>query len=812
MRFGSTVYRGKGSTAPGVSFASLRTTAVAMGLGLTLLAFTAEANSPSVSAAPHGQPQLTQTFSQASGSSEEILVFDIPAQSLDFGLTALADQANLEIFYSSDQVAGRRTEGLSGRHTPEAALDLLLAGSGITYRFLDGNTVTLELAAETQSGGDANVQLEPVVVSATRTATPISELTRSVTVVTREEIDQQKRIDRSVGEILSKSVPGFSPSTEALTDFGQTLRGRTFLTLIDGAPQSTPLRDGRRSLNSIDADAIERIEVVRGGSAVYGFGASGGLVNIITRRPEEGTINAESEAGVKFSATHPDDSVEWHTNHQVSGRIEGFDYLLNGTFVQRNSFFDADGDRISANAFSVQGGLADTDQLNVLAKLGYEFDNSNQRVQVSFNHFDIFQDTDFAASTPGDPERRIKSRAVRGNPNEKEPGTRNTLVNLEYNNRDIFGSDLKLQTYYGDLKTRFALFPGFPQNEINSEKIGARLTVDTPVKFEPLPFNVVWGVDYLHDDTESPQFGGRSTSPDMSQDAIAGFVQLGVPLGDWALVRAGVRHEAIKVDVDDVLNFRNVFVRGGTLDFDETLFNASATLFLTDNFEAFGGFSQGFSLADIGRIITDTTATDVSQLESEVQVVDSYELGFRGRGTRWDASITGFLSESDSGTTFSSNLLIAKQPERIYGVELAANVDPFDQVRLGGTVSWLEGRIDLDDDGDFDEDLPSTRVPPLKITGYVDYSPFDWWTARLQGLYSGHRNPDSTQFGSGDVDPYVVFDLFSSFDTGFGVVDVGVENLLNEDYFPVLNQAAAQPFAFSTAPGTTVSLTYSIAW
>ena len=144
-------------------------------------------------------------------------------------------------------------------------------------------------AKEQETGGLPGVEpqaetLDSLVVSATRIRTPASELTQSVTVVAGEEIAQQKRIDRNVGEILSKSVPGFSQSTEGLTDFGQTLRGRTFLTLIDGVPMSTPLRDGRRSLNTIDADAIERIEVVRGGTAVYGFGASGGLVNASLRR------------------------------------------------------------------------------------------------------------------------------------------------------------------------------------------------------------------------------------------------------------------------------------------------------------------------------------------------------------------------------------------------------------------------------------------------------------------------------------------------------------------------------------------------
>jgi len=736
--------------------------------------------------------------------------FRIPAQPLRSALNAFSATTGWEVGAPAELVQGVMSPGVSGTYAAEEALRVLLTGTRLDYRPTGARSVILERRVSA-ADGEPEVAMPAVVVSATRTETPVSELTRSVTVVDRGEIERQKRIDRSVGEILSKSVPGFSPSTEALTDFGQTLRGRTFLTLIDGIPQSTPLRDGRRSLNTIDADAIERIEVVRGGSAVYGFGATGGLVNIITRRPEEGAFNVHSEAGIKFSTTHPDDSVEWHTNHRVSGRTGPLDYVVSGTFVQRNSFFDAAGDRIPADPFGVQGGLADTDEFNVLGKLGYQLDE-NQRAEVSVNHFNIFQDTEFGGLGTGNPAADQKTPAVRGNINVDEPGTENTVVNGEYHNEDLLGSDVKTQVFYGDLTTRFSKFPGFPQVEITSEKLGGRLTVDTPIETQVTDFNAIWGLDYLHDEIAQPELDGPDETPEMEQDAIAGFLQLEVPVAEWGLVRAGVRHEAIWVDVDDVLNTRGVFVRGGTLDFSETLINASATVYVTDEIDVFGGFSQGFSRADIGRAIADTTATSAEQLESEVQEVDHYELGVRARFARWDATATAFFSDSDNGTTFDQDLIITKQPERIYGVEVAANVRPAEHVAFGGTFTWLEGEVDLDDDGDFDEDLPSTRIPPVKVTSYLEYSPYEWWSARLQGLYSANRDPNSTQFGGASVDDYIVVDFHSSVDIGYGRVEVGVENLFNEDYFPVLNQAGALPFAFSQAPGRTVTVTYSIEW
>ncbi len=51
---------------------------------------------------------------------------------------------------------------------------------------------------------------------------------------------------------------------------GETLRGRTPLVMIDGIPQSNPLRPTGREMHTIDASMIERIEVIKGANASNG--------------------------------------------------------------------------------------------------------------------------------------------------------------------------------------------------------------------------------------------------------------------------------------------------------------------------------------------------------------------------------------------------------------------------------------------------------------------------------------------------------------------------------------------------------------
>ncbi len=686
-------------------------------------------------------------------------------------------------------------------------------------RALWGSAAAGALIAAPAVGQDSlssgTLVLSPVVVveSATRTETPINEVTRSVTVVEEEQIETQKRIDRSIGGILSQTVPGFSQSTEANTDYAQTLRGRNFLVLIDGVPQSTPLRDGRRSLNSIDPDAIERVEVIRGGTALYGFGATGGLVNIITKIPKDGALNVDASVGFGFSATHPGESLDLLTSYGASGRLGRFDYLGSVSLSGRGARFDAEGDRIPADPVGAQGGLSESETVNLLGKLGFQIDET-RRIELTANVYDFAQDSDWAGvSFAGNPETDTKTPAVRGDFNPVDPATENVNFNLEYNHEGLFGSDIEAQVYYSDLGVVYSKFPGFPQTRIDSEKIGSRLTIESPISLASTGFDLVWGLDYLHDETVQTATDGPNTSPFLEQDAIAGFGQVEVPIGPWGLFSGGLRHEQIRVDASDFTRDDGTFVSGGRLSFGETLFNATGTWFVTDNIDVYGGYSQGFTIAELGRSISDGTFASAAEAESEAQKTDNFELGIRARSDRWTGSLVGFYSTSDNGISFDPDLNIVKQPERIWGVEGTAGYELSDRVSVGGSLTLIEGVVDLDDDGDFEEDLDTTRIPPLKLTAHVDYLVQDWWRVRFQGLYSGGRDPDSTQFGgTSDIEDFAVFDLYNAVDVGAGTLEVGIDNLFNADYTPVINQAYDADYAYARAPGTTVTVAYAVSF
>ncbi len=144
--------------------------------------------------------------------------------------------------------------------------------------------------AETQSA-DSN-ELNPLVITATRNRSSEGKTPQKVTIITREQIEQQLAITQDPSQVLSNLIPSYSPSRQKLNNTGETFRGRSVLFMIDGVPQSNPLRDGGRDSYAIDLSMVERIEVIHGASAEHGLGATGGIINYVTKRPDGAGFNS----------------------------------------------------------------------------------------------------------------------------------------------------------------------------------------------------------------------------------------------------------------------------------------------------------------------------------------------------------------------------------------------------------------------------------------------------------------------------------------------------------------------------------------
>ena len=143
---------------------------------------------------------------------------------------------------------------------------------------------------------------ESVVVSATRTETPTSQVGAAVTVFTAEEM--QRRDLPVVAELL-RATPGatvvraggIGNVTSLFVRGGESSYNKV---LLDGIPLNEP--GGTFNFSNLTTDFVERIEVVRGAqSALFGSDAMASVVQLISKRPARGlshpTILASGEAG-----------------------------------------------------------------------------------------------------------------------------------------------------------------------------------------------------------------------------------------------------------------------------------------------------------------------------------------------------------------------------------------------------------------------------------------------------------------------------------------------------------------------------------
>jgi len=128
--------------------------------------------------------------------------------------------------------------------------------------------------------------LEEVVVTATKTPVPVSQLTSAVEVITGEELEQ-KKIPMVVDALrLAQGLSVFQSGGPG-TVVNVRMRGaqsKHTLVMIDGAIVNSPT-DGAFDFANLSVDNIERIEILRGAqSMLYGSDALGGVISIITKR------------------------------------------------------------------------------------------------------------------------------------------------------------------------------------------------------------------------------------------------------------------------------------------------------------------------------------------------------------------------------------------------------------------------------------------------------------------------------------------------------------------------------------------------
>ncbi len=335
--------------------------------------------------------------------------FAIPAGPLQAALASFSAQTKINVSYAPVTVSGdQHSPGVQGRHTAEQALNQLLSGSGL-IAVRQGNGFTLEKI----SAGNGETTLAPVMVTsqvgeitegtgsytsgATRTATRMAlslrETPQSVSVVTRQHIE----------DFGLQSIEDVAQNTTGLHVF-QEQAGRPIFysrgfTVSNIALDGSPLTFGGYSTDTTGTGTLavyDRVEILRGASGLLtGTGNPSAVLNLVRKRPTEET-RVSLEGGV---GRWNNKSVEADAGGAINdagtlrvrtvASLEDGDTFLDGNKNRRGLLYAiAEADLSPATKLSFGGYYNTEDNPGARSFFLYNLDGSPMALPRSYNNSD----------------------------------------------------------------------------------------------------------------------------------------------------------------------------------------------------------------------------------------------------------------------------------------------------------------------------------------------------------------------------------------------------------------------------------------
>lgn len=615
-------------------------------------------------------PACAQTAGDSVASEFE---FDIAAMPLSAALRQFSMQTRIAVAASADQVSEKRSATVRGVYVPETALQIMLAGTGLTAR--QTSQRSFALAEETASAAES--RLETIVVygdrsyrpgggTGTKLDIPFLESPASVQVVP-DALIRDQQANRIVDAL--KNVAAFQPAYH----FGpiqDTFILRGFQ--LGGDTTAAGYRDGvlLNAYNFATA-GIERIEVLKGpASVLYGRSEPGGIVNVVTKKalPEFAANVALQVGSFDFYRALAD----------VGGPMgddTGLSFRLVGEYLDRETFTD----------------FIFEEQLYGLGALAWEAPNGTTiELQIEGRALDALDDPglpvmgDRPAPIPretflGEPEIGFQERedsvvdidithslgdrwVVRGK-GSYVASTQDyldvTLRALDEDTGDqergFFGADAEYETTYGSLEIVGDFQTGSLQHKFLAGVDRYEDSLEETLFFTFIDFDAIQPVNIFNPvlgQSRMPQFtpadgffGERST------DWTGLYIQDHIKLGTKLSVLPGIRWDQTRIKGS---NLSEPIER----DFVSPRFGAVYQV--TENLSIYGQWTQGFG-ANNGRSATGE-AFDPEESE-QIEVGLKTEM-MRGRLTA-QATIYDIVKE---------NILVA---------DISTIDDPFDSIAIG---------------------------------------------------------------------------------------------------------------------------------
>ncbi|MET1027833.1 MAG: TonB-dependent receptor [Dongiaceae bacterium] len=763
-----------------------------------------------IGAAPAAAQDHQPTVAQADAPQTQ---FDIKPQSLTGALVAFSGATGVQFFFDSNVARNLQSPGVSGRMTAAEALPKLLAGTGMTYRFTNATTVTLE-RLET---GQGNLNLAPVQVEGLGAAPSTALLDNlpppyaggqvatggqvgllgnrdimdtpfSTTNYTAKTVQDQQA--RSLGDVIDNdpSVRNIWSSSSYTNQF--IIRG--FPVFNDDVAFNGLYGLMPRQL--ISPELAERVEIFKGPNALLNgmspSGTVGGTINLVSKRATDDPIT-------QLTSTYASDA-------QFGGQVDvgrrfgpdkEFGLRFNGAYRDGDTAVDHQSQRLGVAAL---GADYRGDRLRLSLDAGYQ----DQRFDSGLSQIMVAPGVDIphapnASHNFAEKWGYVTTKDLFGMARGEYDVTDNVTVFAAIGGRDSdqqsVGSTTTILNEDGDLTGFKSSFP-FYQRALSAE-VGARATVEMGAMRHEFSlvgttlrmtqgFGFVFGdvvnSNIFHPDFSSdPDFGhvntGKSADTALSSIALADVMNF---VDDRIQLTVGARLQQVKIDNFDTISGDK------TASYNKYAVTPALGLLVKpwQNVSLYANYIEGLAQGGTAPLTT-VNAGEVSAPFRTKQ----YEVG-----VKWDlgtvtTTLAAFqITQPSAFTDAATNTFVTDGKQRNRGLELSAFGEVIDGVRLLGGITLIDGKLiktaDDANNGNTAIGVPTVQfnmggewdtpfIPGLTLTGRVIYTSSQYLDAA-----NTQKIPDWTRL---DLGARYAIDVRNTTVTIRG----DVENVLGADYW-----------------------------
>ncbi|MBH3444417.1 TonB-dependent siderophore receptor [Pseudomonas moraviensis] len=763
-----------------------------------------------------GTPLISSPLLAAEQASS-VRAYNLPAAPLSTTLNQIASQGGLALSLNPALAAGKTSAPVNGQYDAAGALRAALRGTGLQLEQSSAGTYTLVAVPEgtlalpeTSVIGVENFESAwgPVegytatrTAAGTKTDTALVEAPRSISVATRQQMD-----DRSVHSLddAVRYMPGITASSYGSDTRADWLRVRGFepTQFLDGLP----LPKGVYANPKQETWNLDRLALLRGpASSVYGQTPPGGLLDMVSRRP---SAEASSEIQLQYGSDN-----HRQINFASTGKIDDagqFLYGLSGvvrdsgtqvdhvdnkryniapsltwnidddTKLTLLSQFTRDDTGITSQFLPIQGTkikspLGDISHHKNLGDPDWEYyDRTYYALGYAFEHRlnDVWQfkqnlrytksDLSFQSLTPGSyPFTTVDA--------EGNVGRTSTSVDEDISQ---FAVDNNFQADFATGDIRHTLLLGLDHQRSNTNYTsifgdGLQTNVNNPIYGQPIvrPARSTAFYDY---NQKTYQTGL--------------YVQDQMALDQWRLTLGGredwVHTSTQFINQSDATNTQR----------DKKFSGNAALSYVFDN-----GFVPYLSYAESFQPTTGADATSTGSLKPTEG--KQWELGIKyqppGSKTLLTAAVYDLTQKNVAVNTFVNNVSVTSQTGevKVKGLELEAVSDVTDNLKVIAAYTLAKSEVQKG----IDKGNRLQLMPNQQASLWTDYT---WHAGVLDGFgigagvrYTGNTYGDKANTWLGKADAYTVFDASVHYDLGRldnslkgASLAVNATNLFDKDY------------------------------